>query len=244
MKKAQTRIVVFLIWSFLLYGAVWFYARDKQAVWTNVPPVPSAQAGQALMLGDAQMAYRAAGVVLQNLGDTGGRSTALRDYDYQRLGRWFSRMDEWDHRSDFMPFLAAYYYGATPATEDLPPVVNYLAFVGEDPQGEKWRWLAQAIFLARYRMGDLNEALRLSHRLAAMWHEGMPGWAEQMPAFVMMAKGDKEAAYELMMRLLTSEVDKLHPAEIYFMKDYICTRILSPEEAAPHPLCTDDMGGQ
>lgn len=237
MQRTPFPVILFLAVSFALYCAVWFVARDKQAQWINVPPVPPAQAGQAVMLGDTQMAYRTAGIMMQNLGDVGGKVTALRDYDYERLGQWFRRLDNWDHRSDFAPMLAAYYYGGTPEGSDLPPIISYLADIGRPGENEKWRWLAQAIFLARYRLGDMEWAQALAYELAALDQENMPAWTKQMPAFILMAKGDKEAAYDILMQILTGEVDKLDPAEIYFMQDYICKRILTPEKAHDDPLC-------
>ncbi len=60
-------------------------------------------------------------------------------------------------------------------------------------------------------------------------------WARQMPAFVQMQMGNKQAAYEIMVRMLASEQDNLHPNEVNAMVEYICTRALEPAEA----LCTE-----
>ncbi|MCB1556578.1 MAG: hypothetical protein KDJ15_04605 [Alphaproteobacteria bacterium] len=192
-----------------------------------------------MALGDTQLAYRSAGIMLQNLGDSGGRAVALKDYDYDRLGRWFSQGDRWDPRSDFMPFLAAYYYGSVPDPKKLDPVITYLAQAGARPSGEKWRWLAQAVFLARYRQEDLAKAYDLATRLASLPVE-MPSWARQMPAFVSLAQGNKEAAYDIMIGILKTEAEKLPPQEVNFMVDYICTRILDAAAASIHPLCQSE----
>ena len=42
-----------------------------------------------------------------------------------------------------------------------------------------------------------------------------------------------------MIEVLKESAQDLHPNEVYFMKDYICERILDEEEAAIHPLCME-----
>lgn len=216
---------------------VWFYARDVRAAWLNVPPVPSQIGAAAFGIGDRQLAYRVFGITLQNMGDTGGRSTSLNDYDYEALTRWFFLMDTLDPKSDYVPFLAAYYFGSVQDPEKFRPVLDYLQLVGARPEGQKWRWLAQGVYIARYRMNDLDKALELAHILAGNENKDMPGWARQMPGFILSAKGEKEAAYAIMVETLKTSADKLHPNEVNYMRDYICTRILDERSAQGHPLC-------
>lgn len=227
---------------FLVLGAqglVWLAYRPQQALWANVPPAPSVSGAAMATLGDRQMAYRMIGIMLQNLGDEGGRSSTLKDYNYNRLGRWFMVQDALDPRSDFTPLLAAFYYGATEDVADLDPVIGYLAHVGDNPYSNKWRWLAQAMYLARFKQGDLDKALALSYRLAAKYRLGMPAWVVQMPSFILAQQGDREAAYNLAVQMLRDEGEHMHPNEVNFMIDYICTRILTPEQAAINPLCAE-----
>lgn len=219
--------------------AVWQAYRPQQAEWANVPPAPSARGAAMSMLGDRQMAYRAIGIMLQNLGDEGGRSTRFENYDYHRLGRWFMVQDQLDSRSDYTPLLAAFYYGATENQDDLTAVVDYLLHVGDHSYPRKWRWMAQGIYLARFKQGDLDKALSWSYRLAAKHRTGMPAWVLQMPAFILAQKGDQEAAYDLAIGLLRDEAENMHPAEVNFMRGYICERILNAAQAAINPLCVD-----
>lgn len=217
--------------------ALWSYSHDLRPVWGNVPPAPTQGAAERMTLGDPQMAYRMIGLMLQNLGSSGGRSFALRDYNYQNLGPWFFLEDRLDPRSDYIPALAAYYYGATQNIADLTPVIDYLAMVGQKPQANKWRWLAQAVYLARFRQGDLNRALDLAQILAALPREDMPLWARQMPAFILNAKGEKEAAYAMLMGVLGQSGKEMSPSEILVIRDYICDRILTPAQAEKEDLC-------
>lgn len=219
--------------------AFWTDSHQKRAIWRNVPPVPSADGAAAMGLGDPQFAYRAQGLMLQNLGDTGGRETALKDYDYAALEKWFDLADALDPRSNYVPMLASWYFGATTEPEQMGHVVNYLEKVGQRPDGEKWRWLAYSVYLAWHGMGDLNRALELAQLLARNAAPDAPEWTRNMPALVLNAKGDKAAAYAILMSILSSDAKKLDPAEVTNIRFYICNQILDPQARKSDPLCRD-----
>lgn len=236
-KRNLPLYIVFCIILVLNIG-LWFYSRDLRPTWGNVPPVPGVRAAERMTLADPQMAYRMIGLTIQNLGAIGGKDQSFQNYNYGRLRDWFFLEDQLDPLSNFIPALAAYYYGATQKISDLTPVIDYLEVVGQRPQPQKWRWLAHAVYLARFKQGDLNRALDLANKMAALPGDDMPIWSRQMPAFVLNAMGDKQASYALMMSILSENVDDLDPAEILFIRDYVCGRILSPEESAREKLCT------
>lgn len=237
MKSQRIFIFMLCLIAFLVHAGFSVYSRDMKAAWANVPPVPSKETAGMMALGDEQLAYRMIGMMLQNLGDIGGKSTPLYEYNYDRLGQWFYLQDHLDKRSNYIPLLAAYYFGSTQNPDQLDPVIDYLAMVGQRPFDQKWRWLGQAVYLSRFRQEDFEKATGLAHLLASLWVPGMPGWVRQMPAFVALQKGDKEASYEIMMTILKDEADTMHPNEVNFMVSYICERLLDESEAAQHPLC-------
>ena len=207
-----------------LQGAFWWQTRELQAGWEGVPPAPSHQVAKALAMGDGQFLYRAATFVLQNMGDEGGDVTPLREYDYQRLGQWFSLLDRFDPKSEFLPVLVGYYFSQSQNPDDVRIVISFLAHIAiRDPE-RNWRWLAHAIYLARHRVKDMNLALSLAYRMAAMASPGIPIWARQMPAFVLAEVGEREAARDLMEAIMDSQID-LEPSEIEFMRDFIETRL-------------------
>ncbi len=223
--------------------AFWTQARHARTTWGNVPPVPSERGAIIAMLGDAQMGYRVYGLMLQNLGDIGGRITNLAQYDYTALKDWFFLEDTLDPKSNYIPALAAYYYGATTKHDDLTPVIDYLEVIGQRPEPQKWRWLAQAVFLSRYTQNDLVRSFDLATKLANLSTPDMPAWTRQMPAFILVARGEKEAAYDILMGMLQNDAEKMDPAEIRLIRDWICDKILTPAQAASHPVCTSIPGG-
>jgi hypothetical protein len=219
---------------------LWAPLKNIQSKWMNVPPAPGKGNASGIGLGDDEFAYRAYGIMLQNLGDSGGRVTSLNAYNYKSLGEWFFLLDDLNDKSSFAPYIAAYYYGAASDGKKIRPLISYLESVGDEPSNEKWRWLAQAVYLARYKLEDIPLALRLSKKLATMADQpgaDMPNWTRQMPAFILNASGDKEAAYAIMVEILRSVGDKLHPNEVNHTRAYICEDILSSEEAKENPLC-------
>jgi hypothetical protein len=235
--RTQKTLWVLLFVAVVLNAGLWLGSRHLQARWLNVPPVPSAQGLKAGSLGDPQFTYRNSALMIQNLGDTGGRTTPLRDYDYERLSRWFHVVYALDNRSSVIPFLAAYYFSAVQDKTKLRPLVEFLELTGERDDVKSWRWLAQAVFLARYELGDLDYALKIAHKLSAANNPDLPIWARQMPAMIMATKGDKTAAYAIMVETLRTQSDSLHPNEVNFMVHYICEQILDKAAANLDPLC-------
>ena len=236
--QAKTFSYSLFILFFVANMLFWMESRSIQSLWRNVPPAPEAHRAGMMTLGDDQLAYRVYATMLQNLGSSGGRYVSLKEYDFKRLKNWFLLEDKLDPVSDAVPMMAAYYYGGVKDSDKLDHVLDYLSFVGERPIAEKWRWLGHAVYLARYQQKDNDKALALAYKLAANKNPDLGDWAKQMPVFLLQAKGETELAYEIMLGILQSNVDKMHPNEINFMRDYICNTLLKdrPDIADP-ALC-------
>lgn len=246
MTRTREKRMVWLAFftALTLNTIVWWHAQPLRAQWGNVPPVPSPISAALFTLGDTQFAYRTYGLLIQNLGDAGGQARPLHEYNYDRLTQWFWLEDDLDPRSNYIPALAAFYFSANQDKQAIGPLIDYLAEVGSRPVPQKWRWLAQAIYLTRFVQHDYDKALVLAEKLAALDYPYMPTWVDQMPAFIMMQQGDKEGAYQIMMNVLGSEARNLQGAEINFMRDYICNRVLNPEQKKSEPVCKDPIPGE
>lgn len=219
-----------------LNTAVWWHSHTMQPRWGNVPPAPSAESASLMTLGDKQFAYRSFALFLQNLGDAGGQARALKEYDYNHLSQWLWLEDKLDPVSNFIPALAGYYFSAAQDPKMLDPIIDYLEEIGSRSGPQKWRWLGQAVYLARFVQHDYDKAMRLAEKLAALDYPDMPTWTDQMPAFVSLQQGNREAAYQLMLNVLQSD-RTLQAAEINSMRAYICDRVLTKEQKAADELC-------
>lgn len=240
-KKVITPHVFF--YGFLILNILfWGYAHKIQLKWANVPPVPKEHSAALLSLGDEQLAYRTYAAMLQNIGSVGGRSVSLKDYNYQTLKEWFFLEDSFDKKSNVVPMLASNYFGAVDDNEKLDNILDYLAVVGSRPDGEKWRWLGQAVFLARHIQKDNKRALELAYILADNKSPDLADWAKQMPAFILHDEGDSELAYKIMLNILISNIDTLDPNEINFMKDYICNKLIPELKNVAIPSFCEEEG--
>lgn len=238
MQRSLIPSYLFLSICLLANFIFWTYSHNRQATWSNVPPAPIQHSAGMIALGDDQMAYRFYALMLQNLGNTGGRYISLADYDFNKLKEWFLLVDVLDPVSNAVPMMAANYFGSVQDKSKLGPVLDYLAVVGQRPYGEKWRWLGHAVYLARHEQKDNDRALELAYLLAANEDPDLADWARQMPAFVLQAKGETEMAYQIMLNILISNVDTLHPNEINYMTDHICNVLLKDlPHIAPPSFC-------
>ena len=236
--KSITRVCLGLV--LILNIGLWFSVRHVQARWDNVPPAPEKEYGASYGLGDPQFAYRTVGLMIQNLGDYGGRVTSLNDYDYNALARWFFLADHLDPKSNFVPALAAYYFGAVQTPEKFYPVLPYLEKVGQRPEGKKWRFLAHAIYFLRFRLQDHDKALVLAYKLSNMDNPNIPNWTRYIPMLIMKGQGNTQGAYDFMIEIMRSSADDMEPNEFNYLRGVVCEEILTPEKAALDPLCKNE----
>lgn len=230
----RARINLCIVLALGINFIFWLGSSGVYARWKGVPPVPTKSGAVMMTLGDPEFSYRFFAITLQNLGDGGGRVTPLKEYAYDKLGKWFWLLHGIDPASDHVPMAAAYYFGGTVVPKDVGVVVGYLSEIGQNPVGNKWRWLAHAVFLARHRMNDLDLALDLAYKLSKMEPIGdtLPVWARQMPAFVLKEDGDRESAIKIVEELLMSS-RTFHPNEVNFMQSYLVEQLgVAPEEVA------------
>lgn len=236
-RRALYILYAVFITALILNMGFWYKARTVLPKWNNVPPAPGKFAMSANALGDEQVAYRMTGYFLQNTGNVGGNYELLSLYNFDTLEQWFYLSEKFDERGNYVPFLAAYYFGGLEnPPEKLDPVIRYLGHHGQLKIPQKWRWLAHAVYLSRYKQSDMEKALKYANILHDLDVEMAP-WARQMPAFVTLGMGNKQAAYELMVRMLASEKDKVHPNEVNEMVKFICERALEPAQSRENPLC-------
>jgi hypothetical protein len=203
--------------------SVWYVIRDVKPRLIVVPPVPSKTEVALFSLGDKEWYFRTLAFTLQNAGDSFGRFTPLKDYDYALLYQWFLLLDTLDARSDFVPSIASYYYSQTQNKSDVKYIVRYLEQHAARNPEKKWWWLAQAVYLAKHVLNDKQWALSLAKKLSHV-NADMPAWARQMPALVYAELGEKEAALVIIKGLL-EHPERFSPAELRYMKFFIDKRL-------------------
>jgi hypothetical protein len=219
--------LLLLLGALLAHGALAAHHRGVQAGWPGVPDAPPAELAPLLTLGDRQLLYRTAAFGLQNMGDGGGRTTPLADYDYRRLDAWFRLLDRLDPKANYAPTLAGFYFGQSPRPDELRRIVAYLTAVGARDPARHWRWLAHAVYLARHRLQDAALAAAIARHLAGLAGSAAPLWVREMPAFALAEMGDREAARDLLETILATDPN-LSDGEMAFMRHFIDQRLADP----------------
>lgn len=234
--SSRARREALLLAGFLLFLAaqvlLWFHLRPIRPSMAIVPPLPTERSVKAFSLGDGQFYFRLLAFRLQNAGDTFGRNTPLKDYDYAVLEKWFFLLDTLDAKSNYVPALAGYYFSQSQHPEDVRHVITYLEHNYESDPQTKWWWLAHSVYLANHRLKDKELALRLAYKLGTSPAE-MPFWARQMPAFILEQMGERQQSYLIIKNILDTAKD-IPPGELSFMEYFIRDRLKYLEDGEPH----------
>lgn len=213
-----------------LQGAFWWQSVEHRPRLLIVPSVPSEIAVKALSFGDNHAFFRVLGLYLQNFGDSFGRFTPLKDYDYAKLKRWFDLLDTLDARSDFVPMIASYYYSQTQNTPDVRYVVEYLRDHTEGRLDKKWWWRTQAVYLAQHKLHDTQLALGLASPL--LHTRDVPVWVNQLPAFIHEKRGEFADALTIMEHV-KQHGENLSAGELNFIRHFIEERLQALEQQLP-----------
>ncbi len=174
-------------------------------------------------LGDNEAYFRVLALELQYMGDTYGRSTPLKDYDYKLLYNWFKLLDKLDNESDYVPSLASYYYSMTPRIKDIQYLVDYLKEHSLDRIDTKWWWIYQASYLAFHKLEDQKQGIEIADHLVNAKGD-LPIWVRQLPAIYHEKVGDKEEAF-LIIKNIMDNIDNISEHELNFMNIFLKDRL-------------------
>ena len=218
--RSDMVVYLFLVAQVIL----WTQTKHHTPNLAIVPDVPSKMAIKAISLGDEQFYFRTLAFQLQNAGDTFGRFTSLKEYDYNKLYHWFVLLDMLDSKSHFVPSLAGYYFSQTQNTPDVKYVAKYLEEHSERDLYNKWWWMGQAVYLANHKLEDKEWALRMAYKLASTPRDDIPIWTKQMPAFIHEQRGEEEQALHIISEILNN-ADKIDQGELNFMSYFVTERL-------------------
>jgi hypothetical protein len=220
-----------LLLLFVAQYLFWKKNVDVKAFLDIVPTPPNEKTVSAFTFGDTEFYYRTKVFKVQNMGDTFGRFTALRKYDYKKLYNWFIVLEKLNTKSTYLPSLAAYYYSQTQNIEDRIYVVDFLRqHTMRDPQ-KKWWWLYQAVYIAYYGMKNEELGIELAYQLKDIVPDDAPLWTKQMVGILLAKKGDDCEAVRVVGEVLNdfernttkTEEEKLN--ELNYMRYFINSKI-------------------
>lgn len=231
-KNIDILIIIFL---FILQTFFWYKTENIKPNLNIIPEVPTLSTIKAFSFGDEEFYFRYKGFMMQNFGDTFGRFTPLKDYDYNKLSQWLNLLDNLNSKSNYIPSLSAYYYSLTQNKEDLIYIINYLnSHADKNPQ-KKWWWYYQAMYLANNIYNDKNLAIELAKKLKDNSPKNAPIWTKQMLAILLSEKGEKCEAIRVISGILeeykkNKKNKSINKDEINFMQFFIQQRIKELKE--------------
>ena len=225
---------------FLEHAALLFFVGLQLGFWSQVhtitpqmdvvPDVPGKEAVHALAFGDDEFYFRVLSLDIQNAGDTFGRFTSLRYYDFHKLYQWFKLLDTLDNRSNMMPALASYYFSQTQNTADVRYVADYLYEHATRDVEHKWWWLLQAIYIAMHKLNDMDLAMKVAKPLV---NPKVPAFAQQMAAVVHEKRGEMEDALQIM-ETIRDNAEHISDADLHYMTYFVKERIGKLDELKKH----------
>jgi len=224
---------------FLLQCGFWFQSEKFKPNVNIIPPLPSAESVAVLSFGDGQFYFRVAALRIENAGDSFGRFTALKQYDYAKLYDWLKLLDGLDHKSKYVPSLAANYYSQTQNKEDTRYIVKYLEEYVGDNIDEDWWWIYQAFYIANATLKDDHMALNLAYKLSKNKNDKAPNWTRELVGFVAAKLGDDCEAFAVINKMLQDDKSgqqKIAPDEMEFMRIFIKDKLtyLKDRNFNPH----------
>ena len=215
-----------LILFLLLQIIFWYKTENIKPNLGIVPEVPTLSTAKAFAFGDEEFYFRYKGLRIQNTGDTFGRFSPLKDYDYSKLYNWFVLLDNLDSKSNYIPSLVAYYYSMTQNSKDVIYLIDYLKQHADRDPNNKWWWYYQAMYLADNIYNDKDLAIKLAEELKNKSPSNAPLWTKQMLAILLSDKGEKCEAIKIISGILTEYENKnISDKEINFMNFFIKKQI-------------------
>lgn len=203
------------------HGALAWQSRLFRPDLSIIDPAPDALTRRALSFGDDQFLYRAWLLDLQNAGDTGGRSTPMRDYNYSYVLSWLEALQALDPLAQGHLQLAAHYFAMTPRTDDVRKMIDFVERDALRMPREKASWLVQAAIMAEVRLHDLDYALALSRRLVAQDIPDLPVVIRLMPALFLEKLGRAAEARAEVEKLAGDRGGSFTPQEKFLVNDIL-----------------------
>lgn len=235
--KSWLFIIISTLFASLVY--TWLFLQKVPPSFTILERPPNKSLEKVKFLCDDNMIFRANSVYLQNAGDTFGRVTALRNYNYADVYNWLKLLESFDSYSNYTPALASYYFGVTDIKDDLIYIMNFLEENYYINPTRKWWWLYIALHIANHKLKDSDKALELAKILAATPNHNAPKWAREMPAFILEKRGELEEALKVI-KDLADNYDDFAQSEINFMNYFIKERLgFAKEEIKKHSVHND-----
>ncbi len=134
-----------------------------------------------------------------------GRHINYRQLDYQLLSQWLLTLYELNPGSDYPAFLASRVYSQVNDPAKIRLMIDLIDELFERNPQQHWRRMTEACLLAKHQLKDLQLALTLANKIAALPETyDLPFWARDMRLVLLDELNQLESAQLLISSLLQS----------------------------------------
>ncbi len=155
-------LFIFLICDFFIWTK---WTSKIKADFTITPLPPSKVEMNIFSFGDKSLLYRIYGFKLQNAGDTFGETIPLKDYDYEKLEKWFYALTDLDDKSEYVPSIAGFYFSSSQNAADNEYIVDYLIdFADKNPE-KYWRWYVTSAYIMKHKLKNKERAFAVAKKI-------------------------------------------------------------------------------
>ena len=188
---------------------------DKRVDMVALGTPPSIPLVNLASLRERQASYGLLALRLQSFDNQAGTSLPFAKLDYPRLVDWLSLLLELHPPGTYPLLLASQVYSQSPDHGQQRLMLDFVyAHFLEEPD-LRWPWLAHAAVMAKHHLHDLPLALKYARAVSEL-ARAAPGWARQMPVFILEDMGEAESARVLLGALL-AEKTAVDPHERHFL---------------------------
>ena len=156
---------------------------------------------------------------LQAFDNQPGISIPFRQLDYNKVIQWLNLVLELDPLGQYPLLMASRVYAEVADNARKKVMLEFVFNKFFDDPNRRWPALAQAVFVAKYRLKDYQLAFKYADALAVnVTAKNVPFWVKEMHIYVLEDMGEIESAKILIGGLLDSgAIDDAH--EIRFLQE-------------------------
>jgi len=208
-----------LLWATLLLavalqGAWKCYEPQPAALIRDLPKAPDPAWVRAVDFGEHALASQGLMLQLFSLDEQPGVSLPFASLDYTRLKEWIGAALDLDPDNRNLLLAATQVYSQVPDPGRQRMMLDFVHQQFLLAPASRWPFLADAAFIARHGLKDMNLAMSYARDLSRV--NSAPAWARQMSVLLLADMGEKERARVLLGGLLDSGAVK-DPREITFL---------------------------
>ena len=222
-QRKFSQLPVFIVAGFLLMLLLQlvyhhFYKTSLLPSFTQLSKPANAELYHSLAMGSDRLWSYLLLLKLQLHDNQKGRHVNYRQLDYQVLSQWLKTLSQLNPQSDYPAFLASRVYSQVDDPQKIRKMIDLIDDLFQRNPQQHWRRMTEACLLAKHRLKDLNLALQLAQKVAALPDTfKLPFWARDMQLVLLDELNQNESAQLLISSLLQSGTIKDRD-EIHFLQ--------------------------